>query len=84
MVTDFFKHHSIQRFVERAIALAERQPIDQIAGSEIPIWLPFKHHPAPSRADDQAPAHRRRAVRESTISCAAPPTSAWSRPIGSG
>jgi hypothetical protein len=38
----FFKRSGLARFVERAIALAEPQPFDQFAPSEIPVWLPFE------------------------------------------
>jgi nuclease-like protein len=40
-LNDFFKHQGLNRFVDRAIALAEPQPFDQFTASEIPVWLPF-------------------------------------------
>lgn len=40
-LNDFFKRQGINRFVEKAIALADPQPFDQFTTSEIPIWLPF-------------------------------------------
>ena len=40
-LNDFFKRQGLNRFVERAIALAEPQPFDQFTDSEIPVWLPF-------------------------------------------
>jgi hypothetical protein len=40
-LNDFFKRQGINRFVDRAIALAEPQPFDQFTASEIPVWLPF-------------------------------------------
>jgi Nuclease-related domain len=41
-LNDFFKRQGINRFVDRAIALAEPQPFDQFTASEIPVWLPFE------------------------------------------
>jgi Nuclease-related domain len=40
-LNDFFKRQGFNRFVDRAIALAEPQPFDQFTTSEIPVWLPF-------------------------------------------
>jgi hypothetical protein len=38
-LNDFLKRQGIVRWVERAIALAESQPISNFADSEIPVWL---------------------------------------------
>jgi hypothetical protein len=38
-LNDFLKRQGIVRWVERAIALAESQPITNFVNSEIPIWL---------------------------------------------
>jgi hypothetical protein len=41
MLHDFLARHGIERFVERAIALAEAVPAADVAASPIPVWLPF-------------------------------------------
>lgn len=38
-LNDYLKRQGIERFVERAIALATPQPITNFEASEIPIWL---------------------------------------------
>jgi hypothetical protein len=38
---DFLARNGIDRFVERAIALAEAVPAAAVATSPIPVWLPF-------------------------------------------
>jgi hypothetical protein len=41
MLHDFLARNGIDRFVERAIALAEAVPAADVATSPIPVWLPF-------------------------------------------
>lgn len=41
LLSDYLAKQSIQRWVEPAIALAESVPENNIAGSPIPVWLPF-------------------------------------------
>ena len=41
MLHDFLARNGIDRFVERAIALAEAVPTADVAASPIPVWLPF-------------------------------------------
>lgn len=41
MLHDFLARNGIERFVERAIALAEAVPAANVANSPIPVWLPF-------------------------------------------
>jgi hypothetical protein len=41
MLHDFLARNGIDRFVERAIALAEAVPAAYVADSPVPIWLPF-------------------------------------------
>ncbi len=38
-LNDFLKRQGIVRYVQRAIALAEPQPISNFTSSEIPVWL---------------------------------------------
>lgn len=38
---NFLAHAGVDRFVERAIALAEAMPADAVAASPVPVWLPF-------------------------------------------
>jgi hypothetical protein len=38
---DFLARNGVERFVERAIALAEGLPEKNVAGSPIPVWLPY-------------------------------------------
>lgn len=40
-LNDYLKANGIERWVERAIALAGRQPYDLVKGADIPVWLSY-------------------------------------------
>ena len=80
MLHDFLARNGIDRFVERAITLAEAVPAADVSASPIPVWLPFniaerarslttRHAPAGSelaRIDDllKRRASEQRAIEE--------------------